>query len=56
MIECLECGAPAEFTDGGHEMAGVDFDGRDALFWMDMVLCAAGHRYHLVNEERTVKP
>ena len=54
MIECLDCGAPAEVT-GGHEMVGVDFDGTDALFWLAMVQCAAGHRYELVDEERTVK-
>jgi hypothetical protein len=35
-------------------MAGVDFDGRDALFWLDMIQCAAGHRYELVDDARTV--
>jgi hypothetical protein len=53
VIECLECGAPAE-VDGGHMMAGVDFDGRDAEFWADMIQCAAGHRYELIDNERTV--
>jgi len=53
MIECLDCGAPAD-SIGGHEMYGVDFDGRDALFWLDMVQCAAGHRYELIDNNRTV--
>ena len=53
-LTCLECGAPAE-TQGGHQMNGVDFDGTDALFWLDRILCAAGHVYELVNEEKTVK-
>jgi hypothetical protein len=35
-------------------MAGVDFDGRDAEFWADMIQCAAGHRYELIDNERTV--
>ena len=35
-------------------MAGVDFDGRDALFWLDLIQCAAGHRYELVDDNRTV--
>jgi len=51
--ECLECGAPADSV-GGHEAVGVDFDGRDALFWMDLVQCAAGHRYELIDNDRTV--
>lgn len=54
MTECLECGAPAEEV-GGHEMTGVDFDGSDALFWFSTIQCAAGHRYELVDESRTVK-
>lgn len=54
LTECLECGAPAEVI-GGHEMDGVDFDGRDAVFWFDLIQCAAGHRYELVNDEWTVK-
>ena len=54
MIECLECSAPAD-SIGGHELMGVDYDGREALFWLDMIQCAAGHRYELVNDERTVK-
>ena len=53
MTECLDCGAPAD-SIGGHEAAGVDFDGRDALFWLDMIQCAAGHRYELVDDTRTV--
>jgi hypothetical protein len=53
MTECLDCGAPAD-SIGGHEMAGVDYDGRDALFWLDMIQCAAGHRYELVDDNRTV--
>ena len=53
MTECLDCGAPAE-SIGGHEQAGVDFDGRDALFWLDLIQCAAGHRYELVDDTRTV--
>ena len=52
--DCLDCGAPAD-SIGGHEQTGVDFDGTDALFWLDMIQCAAGHRYELVNEDRTVK-
>jgi hypothetical protein len=36
-------------------MNGVDFDGKEALFWVDRILCAAGHRYCLVDENRTVK-
>jgi len=52
--ECLDCGAPAE-SIGGHEAAGVDFDGRDALFWLDMIQRAAGHRYELVDETRTIR-
>ena len=52
MTECLECGAPAE-AHGGHELAGVDYDGRDADFWVDRILCAAGHRYDLVDNTRT---
>ena len=53
MIECMECGAPAS-VDGGHMLAGVDFDGRDAEFWVDRIICAAGHRYDLVDNTRTV--
>ena len=53
MTECLECGAPAE-TNGGHQLTGVDFDGRDALFWVDKILCAAGHHYDLVDNTKTV--
>jgi len=53
MTECLDCSAPAEVI-GGHESLGVDFDGRDALFWLDMIQCAAGHRYELVDDTRTV--
>lgn len=55
MTECLECGAPAEIISGCRA-DGVDFDGKEALFWLDLIVCAAGHKYHLVNEERTVKP
>jgi hypothetical protein len=51
--DCLDCGAPADSV-GGHEMVGVDYDGRDALFWLDMIQCAAGHRYELVDDTRTV--
>jgi len=54
MIECLDCSAPAEVV-GGHEAAGVDFDGSDVLFWLAAIQCAAGHRYELVDESRTVK-
>ena len=54
MLECLECGAPASVV-GGHEATGVDFDGTDAFFWVDMIQCAAGCRYELVNDERTVR-
>jgi len=54
MLECLECGAPSE-RQGGHYMDGVDFDGGDAQFWVWKILCAAGHRYCLVDEDRTVK-
>jgi len=53
MMECLDCSAPAEVM-GGHEATGVDFDGREALFWLDMIQCAAGHRYDLVDDSRTV--
>jgi hypothetical protein len=53
MTECLECSAPAE-PIGGHEAVGVDYDGRDALFWLDMIQCAAGHRYELVDDTRTI--
>jgi hypothetical protein len=35
-------------------MEGVDYDGRDAVFWLDMIQCAAGHRYELVDDARTV--
>ena len=57
MIEapnCLVCGVPAE-TLGGHEMTGVDFDGREALFWVWTIQCVMGHRYAVVDETRTVK-
>ena len=37
-----------------HMLAGVDFDGRDAEFWVDRIICAAGHRYDLVDNTRTV--
>ena len=50
--DCLECGAPAE-TQGGHHMEGADFDGTDVLFWVNRILCAAGHTYCLVDEART---
>lgn len=53
-LDCLECGAPAEDV-GGHEAVGVDFDGSDALFWLAAIQCAAGHRYELVDEDRTVR-
>jgi len=34
-------------------MEGVDFDGTDVLFWVNRILCAAGHTYCLVDEART---
>lgn len=52
--DCVECDAPAE-TSGGHWADGVDFDGVPARFFLLKVLCAAGHRYCLVDEERTVR-
>lgn len=54
MTECLECGAAASVT-GQCEMAGVDFDGADAVFVMDKVECVMGCRYHVVDEERSVR-
>ena len=53
-VDCLECGAPAAVV-GCCEMAGVDFDGADAVFVMDKIRCIAGHMYHLVDEERSVR-
>ena len=52
MTECLECGAPAEIQES-HQHDGVDFDGSDVVFWLDRILCAAGHTYCLVDESRT---
>jgi hypothetical protein len=52
-VECEECGAPAEVT-GIKTMRGVDFDGSDALFTVETVHCAAGHRYIRIVEELTV--
>ncbi len=52
--DCFECGAPCE-VQGGHWCDGVDFDGSDVRFWLANYLCAAGHRYHLVDEAKTVK-
>lgn len=53
-FECLECGAPAEIQ-GGHFMEATGFDGGDERLWVDRILCVAGHRYCLVDEERTLK-
>ena len=57
MLECLECGAPADTVDG-HWADAVGFGtGTEATerIWMDKIVCAAGHRYHLVDESKTVK-
>lgn len=57
MLECLECGAPAD-TIEGHWADAVGFGtGTEATerIWMDKIVCAAGHRYHLVDESKTVK-
>ena len=54
MRECLECGARAWWY-GQCIMPGVDFDGSDAVFVMDKIECVNGHRYHLVNERKSVR-
>lgn len=56
--ECLEpgCDQATSTTDGGHWVDGVDFDGVDVEFWLDKFMCAAGHRYHVVDESRTRIP
>ena len=54
--ECLEpnCVQPVAKTDQGHWMSAVDFDGVDVELWADTYICAAGHRYHLIDESKTV--
>jgi len=52
MIECAECGAPAEAT-GSALMTGVDYDGSDAVFEVLKIECAAGHRYNKDGGEMT---
>lgn len=61
MSECLECGAPADTTEG-HWMDAVGFGvevfgglGITERIWVDKIVCAAGHRYHLVDESKTVR-
>lgn len=44
MLECKECGAPAE-VEGSALMNGVDFDGEEAVFEVLRIRCAAGHWY-----------
>ena len=51
---CAECGVPAEILSG-QEMKGVERDGTPALFWTWTVQCVMGHRYLLIDEERSVK-
>ena len=55
-FECLEndCNAPAEIVDG-HWMAAVDFDGSDVTLWADKIVCANGHWYELINEEKSAE-
>lgn len=53
-FECLECGAPADIV-GGHTMDANDSEG-DCELWADMILCVTGkHRYHLIDETRTIR-
>ena len=47
MLECAECGLPAEVVRET-PMNGVDFDGADALFIVQLVQCVAGCRYQRV--------
>ena len=56
LSECLEpnCEAPARPVDICYG-AGVDFDGADAVFVMDKYECQAGHHYHVVNEDQSVR-
>ena len=57
MIECLECGAPADTVDG-HWADAAGFGvgmGVTERIWLDKIVCAAGHRYELVDESKTVK-
>ena len=54
MIECAECGAPAEAT-ASTLMPGIDFDGSDALFEVLKIECAAGHRYNEMVEEASLR-
>ena len=56
LSECLElnCNAPAKSVDICYG-AGVDFDGADAVFVMDKYQCERGHRYHVINEEASVR-
>ena len=53
MTECLECGAPAD-ADGGHWMDAEGFGPGPERIWVDSITCAAGHRYDLVDESKTV--
>ena len=54
MNDCAECGVPAEVI-GSRLMSGVDYDGSDALFTIEHIRCAAGHRYIRIVEELTVQ-
>lgn len=53
--ECLEpnCTQPVTTTEGGHWVDAVDFDGCDVELWLENYMCAAGHRYHIVDEAKT---
>jgi len=51
MIECAECGAPAEATSSVL-LPCVDFDGEETIIEFLKIECAAGHRYNEIAEEK----
>ena len=54
--ECLEPGCThtaLKYEDSGHWIDAVDFSGADVQLWLDMYSCPIGHRYHLVDENKT---
>jgi hypothetical protein len=51
---CEICGLPIEKVRS-NLAAGVDYDGLDALFTIDTLHCAVGHRYQKVDESETIK-
>lgn len=62
MNECLEpgCSAPADSVEG-HWMEATGFGvgvfgglGVTERIWLDKFVCAAGHRYEVVDEPKTV--